>query len=219
MTEETINTASRIAEMFGDLAKAQAEFAVPVKNSMVQYDRTKFRYADLQEILKAVRPALNKYGIFLIQKVESGTDSVTVETFLCHKSGETISSGKLTMPIVAMRNKIQAFGSAETYARRYSLCAFVGVSADDDDDGQSASSINQEVPAAAPAPAPAVTPIDDVEASDILEMAKGMTKAELREWMNALAPSKRRAINAYTSPSFPAPKDFVKHCANSTIGE
>ncbi len=125
--------------IYSALAKAQANFRPVVKNCVNPAFRN--RYADLQAVLDAVRPALNEQGIFLQQNVSSEGNSVTVETILGHESG-TISSGKLTMPAVAIKGQLnaQCFGSAETYARRYSLCAFLGVSAEDDDDGAGASS-------------------------------------------------------------------------------
>lgn len=51
-------------------------------------------------------------------------------------SGEYIIYNPLSMPV--QRKDAQAFGSAETYARRYSLSAAFGVSASKDDDGQQA---------------------------------------------------------------------------------
>ena len=120
------------------LAKAQAEFAPVVKNRKANYGM----YADLGAILDVVRPALNRNGIFLYQKVMSQEDGVVVETILGHESGESLTSGPLFMPVGDVRgSKAQAFGSARTYACRYSLSAFLGIAADDDDDGASAGTI------------------------------------------------------------------------------
>lgn len=114
------------------LAKAQSEFAPVVKNRKANYGR----YADLGAILDAVRPALNRHGLFLRQNVTSNSDGILVETIISHENGESISSGQLFMPIGDIKgSKAQAFGSARTYACRYSLSSFLGVAADDDDDG------------------------------------------------------------------------------------
>jgi hypothetical protein len=52
-----------------------------------------------------------------------------------HSSGEFISS---EMQIPVSKHDAQGYGSALTYARRYALCAFVGI-APEDDDGNGAS--------------------------------------------------------------------------------
>lgn len=130
MTEQT-NTPT----IFDALAAAQSEFGPVRKNGKANYGK----YATLDEILSATRPALNRHGIFLCQKVEAADGGLTVETLLCHK-GETLTSGKLFMPITAVKggNAAQAMGSARTYACRYSLASFLGIAADDDDDGAGA---------------------------------------------------------------------------------
>ena len=121
------------------LAKAQAEFTPVLKNKTNQH--LKNRYADLQSILDAVRPALNKHGLFLTQKVVTDAGRVCIETLVIGESGDSLSSGQLFVPDVKMNSgttAIHAMGSAITYARRYSLSAFLGVTAEDDDDGNGA---------------------------------------------------------------------------------
>ena len=129
------------SHIFEALAAAQAEFLPVTKNKInpafKKPDGKPTRYADLGEILMAVRPALNRHGVFLSQRVEMTQSGVTVETVVAHASGESLSSGKLFMPANAVnsKNAAQALGSARTYACRYSLSSFLGISADDDDDG------------------------------------------------------------------------------------
>ena len=136
MTETTPAAEEKAAPtIFDALAAAQSEFGPVRKNGKANYGK----YATLDEILAATRPALNRHGIFLCQKVEAADGGLTVETLLCHK-GETLTSGKLFMPITAVKggNAAQAMGSARTYACRYSLASFLGIAADDDDDGAGA---------------------------------------------------------------------------------
>jgi hypothetical protein len=54
-----------------------------------------------------------------------------VETIIHHSSGESMACGPLFVP--ASKQDAQGFGSAMTYARRYSLMAAFGVPAEDDD--------------------------------------------------------------------------------------
>jgi hypothetical protein len=164
------------ASIFEALAAAQAEFKAPNKTKKAAYGM----YADLAEILAAVRPALNAHGIYLFQKVTSDGVNVSVETVLGYKTGEVLSSGVLTMPVVRLgssSSSAQGIGATRTYACRYSLSTFLGIAADDDNDGsnlddgkqksQPKGRSNQKAPAkpaASPAPraapAPAQEPIE-----------------------------------------------------------
>lgn len=103
----------------------------------------KSRYADLGACLEAVDDALLDNGIALYQETFEDASGVTVETVFLHESGETIRGGKLHVP--AAKQDPQGYGSALSYARRYSLMAACGIAAEDDD-GNAASK-----PAARPA--------------------------------------------------------------------
>lgn len=116
------------------LVKAQKEFAPALKDSNNPFFKTK--YADLSTCVKAVIDALNNNGIALIQKCHPCDDGVSVETIFVHESGELLDCGVLHVP--AAKNDPQGYGSALTYARRYSLMAACGI-APEDDDGNAAS--------------------------------------------------------------------------------
>lgn len=92
----------------------------------------KSSYADLNSIREVVTPALNAEGISILQPTRVGADGVSyVETTLLHSTGEYLTS---QFPIVAAKaNDPQAYGSAVSYARRYSLQSFLSVGAVDDD--------------------------------------------------------------------------------------
>lgn len=131
-------------EIASALVKAQKSFGPALKSSTNPHFRN--RYADLSACIEAVIDSLNGSGIAMIQKTFEHTDGVVIETVFIHESGETLDCGRLFVP--ASKNDAQGFGSALTYARRYSLMAACGI-APEDDDGNSASK---------PAPAK-VTPI------------------------------------------------------------
>ena len=86
--------------------------------------------------MEAVIDALNNHGIALMQNCSESETGVVVETMFIHESGETLSNGKLHVP--ASKQDPQGYGSALTYARRYSLMAACGI-APEDDDGNAAS--------------------------------------------------------------------------------
>lgn len=140
MTETNTPAAETSGKLFAALAKAQASFKPIGKNKKYSLGPGKpsIHYADLASVYAATLPALNANGLAVTHKVRSDKDGVYVETILGHTSGETISSGELFMPASGGNNKAQAFGSARTYACRYSLCSILGVAADDEDDGLSA---------------------------------------------------------------------------------
>jgi hypothetical protein len=96
----------------------------------------KSKYADLGACIDAVEDALLANGIAFYQETFEDGHGVTVETVLLHESGESLRCGKLHVP--AAKHDPQGYGSALTYARRYSLMAACGI-APEDDDGNSAS--------------------------------------------------------------------------------
>lgn len=116
------------------MVKAQKEFGPALKSSTNPYFTSK--YADLATCVEAVIDALNNNGIALIQKCHESDTGVNVETLLLHESGESLSCGVLHVP--ASKQDPQGYGSALTYARRYSLMAACGI-APEDDDGNAAS--------------------------------------------------------------------------------
>jgi ERF superfamily len=128
------------------LVQAQRGFAPALKTATNPHFRS--RYADLSACVEAVLDSLNAAGIALVQKQHPHEGGVCVETVFVHESGETFSAGMLTVP--ASKQDAQGYGSALTYARRYSLMAACGI-APEDDDGNAASKPRK---AAAPPPHP-----------------------------------------------------------------
>lgn len=109
--------------------KAQREFGPALKTSDNPFFKSK--YADLSVCIEAVIDALNNNDIALIQNCHECQDGVMVETIFLHSSGDQLSTGKLHVP--ASKQDPQGYGSALTYARRYSLMAACGIAPEDDD--------------------------------------------------------------------------------------
>lgn len=122
------------AKVAAAFIKAQTKFAPAIKGS--KNDHFKNKYADLAACVDAVIDALNENGLALIQTTHECDSGVCVETILVHESGGAMSGGKLRVP--APKQDPQGYGSALTYARRYSLMATCGI-APEDDDGNAAS--------------------------------------------------------------------------------
>lgn len=111
------------------LVRAQRAFGPALKTSTNPHFRSK--YADLSACVEAVIDSLNAAGIALIQQCHECDNGVIVETVFIHESGESFSAGKLHVP--ASKHDAQGYGSAMTYARRYSLMAACGIAPEDDD--------------------------------------------------------------------------------------
>jgi hypothetical protein len=125
------------SESIAALAKAIALSQLHVENALKSSTNPHFKskYADLAEILNTVRPVFSANGIAIVQTPTFESGVASVETMLCHESGEFISS-ICSSPV--SKQDAQGIGSAITYLRRYSLAAMCGV-AQEDDDGNGAS--------------------------------------------------------------------------------
>jgi hypothetical protein len=158
------------------MVKAQKEFGPALKSSTNPYFTSK--YADLAACVEAVIDALNNNGIALIQKCHESDTGVNVETLLLHESGESLSCGVLHVP--ASKQDPQGYGSALTYARRYSLMAACGI-APEDDDGNAASRTARNpldsIPKLAGVPIP--TPTAKVDLNSIKEDIPSSVKTTL----------------------------------------
>ena len=109
--------------------KAQKAFGPALKTATNPHFKS--RYADLAACVEAVIDGLNDNGIALVQRNFLDDTGVTVETVFIHESGEMLECGKLHVP--ASKQDPQGYGSALTYARRYSLMAACGIAPVDDD--------------------------------------------------------------------------------------
>ena len=171
-------------EIASALVKAQKAFGPVLKNK--RNGHLKQDYADLQSVLTAVTDSLNENGIMLMQQTHDATDGVVVETIFLHESGERISGGKLH--IITSKFDPQGFGSALSYARRYSLMAACGVaSEDEDDDAEGATYRHPKDVAAAKeqkkeAP-PMISAEQAIEIDELIESTKS-DRAGLLNWVS-----------------------------------
>jgi len=134
------------------LAAFQSEVSNPKKTADNPFFKSK--YADLDEIINTVRPTLSAHGLFVIQSPEGEGSAAKVTTRIMHTSGQWLEG---TISLTAVKADPQGMGSAITYARRYSLAAFLGL-AQDDDDGNSASGKTTAREPTKPSTKPALSP-------------------------------------------------------------
>ena len=152
------------------LVKAQAEIGVAIKDATNPHFRSK--YADLASVVAAIKPAAAKHGIGYVQTFRESQNGVTVETIIVHESGETMPTGPLFVP--ASKQDAQGYGSAITYARRYSLQTAFGVPSDDDDGNAAAASAPKH------SPMPAALDADPVKVSKVVAAVCDLYEVSVR---------------------------------------
>jgi len=124
-----MKTSEQIGKICAALLKAQKEITFAVKDAVNPHLKSK--YADLPSVIDAIKTALNDADIVFIQTAgEMVNMHLQLTTRLMHSSGEWIED-TMTMPLT--KQDPQGYGSALTYARRYSLAAITGLYQDDDD--------------------------------------------------------------------------------------
>lgn len=99
------------------LAAAQSEMGPLVKGSNNPHFKSK--YADLADLVAAVRGPLNSHGLTFfhcIIRTDAGQD---MRTILMH--GESETSIECDVPLIVAKHDMQGMKSATTYAKRIGL--------------------------------------------------------------------------------------------------
>ncbi len=125
---DNVKTSQETKELFSALCRAQAAIHHASKDS--KNPHFKSSYASLESAIDSCKPHLNSNNICLIQVPGAEGRLVWVDTMLVHTSGQFIQ-GRLT--IEAKGSDAHSVGGTITYARRYSILAFMGMGAEDDD--------------------------------------------------------------------------------------
>ena len=128
------------AALLAALVAAQAELANPPKTRTAKVvHRTggqhTYQYADLADVIDAVRPVLQKHGLGIMHLMEGAGPARAMVARLYHKDGATIDS---VYPVPEAVSAPQDFGSWQTYMRRYSIACFCCVAGEIDDDAATA---------------------------------------------------------------------------------
>lgn len=140
-----MNRSEQINELATALSKAQGELPTLQKRSQAY----NYKYADLAEIMDAIREPLAKNGLSLVSQIE-WNDFPRLCTTLMHCSGQWMSVDiRLMYKADGKVNEMQAMGSSLTYARRYAISCLLNLAADkeSDDDAEKSSPKTEEVKA------------------------------------------------------------------------
>lgn len=121
------------------LVKAQSQ----INHAVQDADNPFFKsdYASLKSVIDGVKPHLNENGIYMQQISHDTANGCCVETVF-YGHGGSLSSGKVSIP--ATKNDPQMFGSALSYAKRYSLQMACGIATKKEDDDAEAAMLQKK---------------------------------------------------------------------------
>lgn len=142
--------------LIGALLKAQKEAGHA--HAAATNPAFKSRYVPLEDLIDYVNPIFNRHGIWIQQKSHLQEGGICIETIF-QGHGGLISSGMVF--VRADKQTPQGYGSAMTYARRYSLSLATGVGGDKDDDGNKAQEDSKARPSKPRPPKIVPTPTPD----------------------------------------------------------
>lgn len=125
-------------------AEMQADLPAVLKNRF--NEQTKSRFSKLDDIQKAIKPVLKRYGFSIrYESPDEQPERVVVATcILTFKNGwKAKNTSAIPVDNIGIKgnaNKTEAHGagSATTYARRYALCGLLDITLTEDDDGNAA---------------------------------------------------------------------------------
>jgi hypothetical protein len=124
---------------FAALSDFQSDLPTIKKEGSVNYGKTKYNFARLEDIARTISPKLKQTGLsYTFQQSQEG-GVIAVKCIVTHKLGHSESNKMQALADSSgQKNAIQQIGSTLTYLKRYTLIAGLGlVVADDDDDAQS----------------------------------------------------------------------------------
>lgn len=139
------------------LQKVQAVIETAKKNRENYF---KSGYADMAAIVEVIRKPFADNGLAFSQTIDFLEDkNAVLVTTLFHPASQQFLRG--IFPMLAAKQDAQAWGAAQTYARRYGLAALIGIVVEDEPDLDNEGKEGQPAPrpAAAPTPAPQGRPI------------------------------------------------------------
>jgi len=186
---------NKMLALYAALAAAQGEFAPIPKNRTAKIKTTKgysyeIRYADLEAINAATRPALSKHGLALLQPLQTEAQEKSADTYidtmLVHKDGGVIVS-RLQIRGAREFGDQKEFASEVSYMRRYAITAILNLAADDDAE-QNGRGVGD-----------AVDPLDALPPDALVADAEKAAAAgtdSLRAWWNAASEENRKRLVA-----------------------
>jgi hypothetical protein len=121
-------------ELYRKLALAVAEVSAVSKSKTADTGKYKYSYADLTDVLHAVKDACQTAGLVILQPINTRDGNLYVDTLVIDKgTGDFLH---FPGPALPTKGDPQAAGSAITYLRRYALTSMFAMEVSDDDGAQ-----------------------------------------------------------------------------------
>jgi len=124
-----------MSKLIEELLEVQRELSHATADAVNPHFKS--QYVKFEDLWDYAKEALNSHSIMIQQLSHECEVGACIETVL-HGHGASMATGK--MVVRADKPTAQAFGSAITYAKRYSLSMALGIGADKDDDANNATS-------------------------------------------------------------------------------
>jgi hypothetical protein len=130
-----MKTSDSIALLAAALVAAHGEMTNVKRNAVASFLTSKGgtfdnAYADLEVVLKTVRPILTKNDLAIIQAPAFKEGVLYVTSRMIHKSGEWMEEESA---VGSLPPDPQKAGAAITYLRRYAVMALCGIAPEDDE--------------------------------------------------------------------------------------
>ncbi len=128
-----------LSELATALAEASKSYVPIHRDSEVSFvskksGRVQYSYASLGTVMEAIRCPLAEQGLALSHRLQPRDGELDLVTTLHHTSGQELSSTLPLGPAPKDPDGWKDFGSAVTYARRYSVTALLALSESDSED-------------------------------------------------------------------------------------
>jgi hypothetical protein len=107
------------------IALAKLDFPKILANRTVNAGKYSFTYAELEEIISAITPALSTNGLVLISQIQQNGTQLILCTSIRHSSGEFVESH---YPLPNNFADPKQLGAAISYGRRYNTMCLLEIS-------------------------------------------------------------------------------------------
>lgn len=190
-----MKTSESIKQLSAALLKAQRSITFASKDA--KNPHFKSTYADLPAVIDAIKPALNDAGLVFLQTFSpSEAGFIAVTTRLMHETGEWIED---TATVPLPKSDPQGYGSAATYARRYSLAAITGLYQDDDDGNAASNTKPAQIAKVTAKQAADLQALADEVGADVaafLGFVSTQLRTEIKKWSDIPATSFDDCVSA-----------------------